>query len=124
VRDYLTVPEALSIRESLTARYGGTPGVRDLEALEAALNRPLTMYYDDVAAEAAALWQSLSEEQVFFDGNKRTAFALVYTFLLINGVEMRVREEDAYQFVVELYQAQAISSRELAERLRCHIVEE
>ena len=50
---------------------------------------------------------------MFFGENKRTAFALVYTFLLINGVEMRVREEDAYQFVVELRGA-AVSSRELA----------
>jgi death-on-curing protein len=36
-----------------------------------------------VIEEAAALWESLSQNHLFIDGNKRTAFAATYTFLLL-----------------------------------------
>ena len=79
---YLTVVEVLAIHEDQIERYGGSAGVRDPGQLEAALFRPQTGYYEDVIAEAAALWESLSQNHPFVDGNKRTAFAVTYTFLL------------------------------------------
>ena len=66
-------------------RYGGSPGVRDRGLLEGALFRPQTGYYSSLIEEAAALWESLSQNHPFVDGNKRTAFATAYTFLVING---------------------------------------
>ena len=66
-------------------RYGGATGVRDPGALEAALFRPQTGYYDDIVAEAAALFESLAINHPFVDGNKRIAFAAVDVFLRING---------------------------------------
>jgi death-on-curing family protein len=39
----------------------------------------------DLIDEAAALWESLAQNHPFIDGNKRTAFASTYTFLVING---------------------------------------
>jgi death-on-curing protein len=56
--------------------------------LESALFRPQTGYYADLIEEAAALWESLSQNQPFPDGNKRTAFAATYTFLAINGAQL------------------------------------
>jgi len=41
--------------------------------------------YADLIKEAAALWEGLAQNHPFIDGNKRTAFAAVYTFLAING---------------------------------------
>lgn len=55
--------------------------------LESALFRAQTGYYEDILAEAAALWESLSQNHPSIDGNKRTAVAVVYTFLKINGWE-------------------------------------
>lgn len=52
--DYLTVADVLGMHTALMQRYGGAPGVRDPGALEAALFRPQTGYYDDIVAEAAA----------------------------------------------------------------------
>ena len=68
------------------SRYGGSDGVRDMGLVEAALYRPQTGYYVDIIGEAAALWESLSQNHPFVDGNKRTAFAATYSFLRLNGV--------------------------------------
>jgi death-on-curing protein len=84
-RDYLTVADVLGMHTVLMQRYGGAGGVRDPGALEAALFRPQTGYYDDIIAEAAALLESLAINHPFVDGNKRIAFAAADVFLRING---------------------------------------
>ena len=84
-RDYLTVADVLGMHTALMQRYGGALGVRDPGALEAALFRPQTGYYEDIVAEAAALTESLAINHPFVDGNKRIAFAAADVFLRING---------------------------------------
>lgn len=84
-RDYLTVADVLGMHAVLMHRYGGASGVRDPGALEAALFRPQTGYYEDIVAEAAALMESLAINHPFVDGNKRIAFAAADVFLRING---------------------------------------
>lgn len=84
-RDYLTIADVLGMHAVLIQRYGGAVGVRDPAALEAAVFRPQTGYYDDIAAEAAALMESLAINHPFVDGNKRIAFAAIDVFLRING---------------------------------------
>ena len=84
-RDYLTVADVLGMHTILMQRYGGAGGVRDPGALEAALFRPQTGYYDDIIAEAAALLESLAINHPFVDDNKRIAFAAADVFLRING---------------------------------------
>lgn len=101
--DYLTVTEILAIHSDLIDRYGGQSGVRDPGLLEAALFRPQTGYYPDVIAEAAALWESLSQNHPFIDGNKRTAFAAAYTFLAINGVSLTAEADDTFAVLDDLY---------------------
>jgi death-on-curing protein len=88
-RDYLTVADVLGMHTVLMQRYGGASGVRDPGALEAALFRPQTGYYDDIVAEAAALMESLAINHPFVDGNKRIAFAAADVFLRINGWRLR-----------------------------------
>lgn len=83
--DHLTVADVLGMHTVLMQRFGGAPGVRDPGALEAALFRPQTGYYEDIVAEAAALLESLAINHPFVDGNKRVAFAGADVFLRING---------------------------------------
>ena len=83
--DYVTTADALFFHKQLIERYGGAPGIRDIGALESALHRPQTGYYDTIIHEAAALLESLVRIHPFIDGNKRTAFAVVDVFLRING---------------------------------------
>lgn len=123
MRDYLSVSEVLAIHDNLIDRYGGTRGVRDFEALTAVVNRTQTVYHDDLGTEAMALWLGLTDQDLFVDGTKRTAFAAMHTFLRINGAKLTVSRDDSYKFILELYQSRGVSARQLAERLRSRIEE-
>jgi len=115
---YLTVAEVLAIHDDQLERYGGSPGIRDAGQLEAALFRPQTGYYPDLIAEAAALWESLSQNHAFVDGNKRTAFAVTFTFLAVNGVTITATEDATIRFLVPLYDRNAIEYEKLDKWLR------
>src|SRR4030081_2591282 len=101
---YLTAATILAIHDDQLGRYGGAPGIRDPGLIEAAIFRPQTGYYADIIEEAAALWESLSQNHPFIDGNKRTAFAAAYTFLAINGVELQGSADETYACIARLYE--------------------
>lgn len=103
-RDYLTLDDVLALHRELINRWGGTHGIRDPGLLEAALYRPQTGYYASLIDEAAALWESLSQNHAFIDGNKRVAFAATFTFLRINGLVITAGDADTEAFVVDLYE--------------------
>jgi len=119
--DYLTVAEVLAMHADQIERYGGSPGLRDQGLLEAALYRPQTGYYADPIEEAAALWESLSQNQSFVDGNKRTAFAAMYTFLAINDLSLTADAEETYLFVADLYKVNQFRFDKLVPWLRSHV---
>lgn len=119
--DYLTVIEVLSIHDDQIERYGGGAGVRDRGLLEAALFRPQTGYYADLIEEAAALWESLAQNHPFIDGNKRTAFAVTYTFLAINGTRITADADDTYAFIIGLYETGTFSMDRLVVWLRANV---
>lgn len=116
--DYLTIADVLAMHEDQIERYGGADGIRDPGQLEAALFRPQTGYYPDLIAEAAALWESLSQNHPFVDGNKRTAFAATYTFLAINGVEITADADTLWKFLSGLYESGTFGFERLDEWLR------
>ncbi|MFC6645826.1 type II toxin-antitoxin system death-on-curing family toxin [Granulicella cerasi] len=118
--DYLTLVEVLAMHEDQIARYGGANGVRDYGLLEAALFRPQTGYYADLIEEVAALWESLSQNPPFVDGNKPTAFASMFPFLTINGIELTAKTNEAEEFVLRLYQGDQFVFASLAAWLRDH----
>ena len=119
--DYVTLAEAIAMHADQIARYGGADGIRDLGLLEAALFRPQTGYYADLIEEAAALWESMAQNHPFLDGNKRTAFAVVYTFLAINGMQIVVGPEEAFGFISHLYETQQFEFARLAVWLRAKV---
>ena len=59
--------------------------------------------------------ESLAQSHPFVDGNKRTAFAATYTFLTINGVELRAPADKIYTFIAKLYEDEFISLRHACE---------
>lgn len=107
--DYIRVDDVIAIHADQIERYGGGQGLRDPGLLEAALFRPQTGYYPSLTDEAAALWESLSQNRPFVDGNKRTAFAAAYVFLLINGLRITASDEDAQDFVLGLYETNQLN---------------
>ena len=107
--DYIRVDDIMAIHADQIERYGGGEGIRDPGLLEAALFRPQTGYYPTLIDEAAALWESLSQNHPFVDGNKRTAFAATYVFLAINGLEITATDGQAQDFVLGLYSASSVT---------------
>jgi death on curing protein len=100
-RVYLTVAEVIAIHHHQIEEYGGVHGLRDQGALEAAVFRPQTGYYNDMSEEAAALFESLVNNHAFLDGNKRVGFAAMHTFLLINGFDLDVSSKTAFGFMIK-----------------------
>jgi death-on-curing protein len=116
--DYLLLGDVLAIHEDQVETYGGSFGVRDMGQLESALFRPQSGYYDDLIAEAAALWESLSQNHPFVDGNKRTAFASTFTFLAINGVEVTASADETWEFLSLCYEQGEVNFDNLDRWLR------
>jgi death on curing protein len=101
--DYLTVADVLAIHIVQINRYGGTHGIRDPGALEAALFRPQTGYYKDIIAEAAALMESLAINHPFLDGNRRVAFAAADIFLRINGWRLQRSPMQIHAEIIQMF---------------------
>ena len=117
---YPTVNEVIAVHARLIARFGGSPGIRDRGALEAALARPQTGYYNDLIQEAAALWESLSQNHPFIDGNKRVAVTVTAAFLRVNGYRLEFDDSDAFSFLLGLYESGRMRFAELEKWLRQH----
>jgi death-on-curing protein len=56
----------------------------------------------DLIEEASALWESLSQTHPFIDGNKRTAFAVTYTCLMINRAVLTATAAETEAFAISL----------------------
>jgi death-on-curing protein len=120
--DYLTVADVPELHAELILRYGGAGGVRDPGALEAALFRPRSGYYDDIVQEAAALMESLAINHPFVEGNKRIAFAAVDVFLRINGYRIQGRPMTIHRQMMKLFETGRFELRSLDAMLRKLVV--
>jgi len=97
--DYLSVAEVYRMQHRLIEMFGGLHGVRDKGAVEAAVFRPQTGYYNYIEEEAAALMESFGNNHGFLDGNKRIAFIATDVFLRRNGFYIEVEALDGYAFI-------------------------
>lgn len=98
---YLTMADVVAIHARQLELFAGADGVRDAGLIEAALQRPQSGYYSDIVEEAAALWESLSMNHGFVDGNKRIGFAAAYTFLALNEVIVEGGGDEPADFVLK-----------------------
>ena len=103
---YLNLESVCKIHQRQIDEFGGTPGVRDAGLIEAALLRAQTGYYRDILEEAAALWESLTMNHGFVDGNKRIGFAVTYIFLRINGYTINAQSAAVVRFVINSLEKQ------------------
>jgi death-on-curing protein len=119
---YPSVDEVIGTHARLIARFGGSPGVRDRGALESAVARPQTGYYEDIIQEAAALWESLCQNHPFIDGNKRVGVAVAAAFLIVNGYRLEFDDVESYHFLIQLHERSRMCFAELESWLRAHAV--
>jgi death on curing protein len=97
--DYLTVAEVYRMQHLLVERFGGLHGVRDQNAVDAAVFRPQLGYFNSIEEEAAALMESLANHHSFLDGNKRIAFTATDVFLRRNGHSIKVDATEGVEFI-------------------------
>lgn len=81
--------------------------VRDVGLLQSSLARPQASLlgadaYPTLDLKAAALMHSIATSHPLIDGNKRTAWALMITFVLLNGFEIVAETNDAFEFVLSV----------------------
>ncbi|MGG4393652.1 type II toxin-antitoxin system death-on-curing family toxin [Paenibacillus thiaminolyticus] len=82
-------------------------GVKDHSLLESAVHRPQQSVFGEDAyptlfEKAAALVDSLAKNRCFHNGNKRTAYLSVKSFLKINGYHLKMEREFAVNFMVDI----------------------
>ena len=102
---WLSPELVIAIHDEQLAEFGGASGLRDAGALESALAHPLNRYHygnTDLASLAAAYGFGLSRNHAFVDGNKRTAFLAIVTFLGLNEVDFVVAEPEAVVMMLAL----------------------
>lgn len=92
---FIDLAEVLEIHEDQIKRYGGSPGIRDLGALESALAMPQSgiggqYFHADLYEMAAAYLYHLVMGHPFIDGNKRVGTVTALVFLRLNGVHLDV----------------------------------
>ena len=119
--EYLTVVEVLALHAILIDEFGGTDGVRDLGALESAVFRPQTGYYEDPIAEAAALLESLIQNHPFLDGNKCVAVAAADVHLRLHGMELAGDSMKHDRFLVGLMEEGSVDWKRLESWLRSNV---
>ena len=90
------------IHQDQIRQHGGSLGVRDENLLAASLARPRHLFAyseSDLFELAAAYGYGLAKNHPFIDGNKRTAFMVMYVFLGLNRYLIDVPEMEVVQMM-------------------------
>jgi death-on-curing protein len=115
------------LHDQIISSSGGSYGIRDIKALEAAANQPRLTFdqidlYPDTSAKASSLCFALVMNHPFIDGNKRVGHAAMETFLILNGYEIDAGVDEQEQMMTDLA-AGKISRENFSEWLEGKIVD-
>ncbi len=99
--------KVLQLHQEVLKRYGGAPGIRDINLLDSALNRPFQTFggdelYPGPFEKSAAIFESIILNHPFVEGNKRTGFLLSATLLLEYNIVLTASEESLYDFITKI----------------------
>lgn len=100
--------------------------MRDAGLLESALAQPQATFaglllHPTIPAQAAAYLYHLAMNHPFIDGNKRTAFAAMDTFLELNGCELNLTDDQTYELVIQVVEGR-MNKEDLSDYLEKTIV--
>lgn len=122
---WLKIDRVTAIHQLQIAEHGGGAGVRDIGLLESALARPenIAAYEPDadIARLAAAYTFGIVKNHPFVDGNKRTGYVVMETFLVRNGYALNATPQDKYTTFLALAEG-SLSEDDLAAWLRERVV--
>lgn len=106
---FLTKEEVISAHYYMMKRMNDTEqaGVKDHGLLDSAVHRPQQSVFGEDAyptlfEKASALLESLVKNHCFHNGNKRTAYLVTKSFLMLNGYHLRMERKYAVEFIVDI----------------------
>jgi death-on-curing protein len=101
---FLTPEAVLVIHYDQINTFGGSHGLRDRGLLESALGqaRQTCEYTGDIYEAAAQYCVSLAKNHPFVDGNKRTAADSMLTFMVLNGIEPTLTNEQLFEWTLRI----------------------
>lgn len=110
--EYLTTEDLLALAADL-----GVGPIQDLGLLDSAAHRPSASVfgrdaYPDIDAKAGALLESIVSNHPLVDGNKRLGWIAVVVFYGLNGIDLQVPDDDAYDLVIAV--ASGTADRQVA----------
>ncbi len=104
--EWIDIDVALAYHNLQIAEHGGAEGVRDMGLLDSALARPRNLLaYEpkaDLASLAAAYAFGIVMNHPFVDGNKRTGYVVMESFLILNGGELNAEQPEKYLIFISL----------------------
>ena len=123
---YLSLYEILELHDRIIEITGGAKGVRDIRALESAINQPRQTFdrtdlYLDIIAKAAVLCFLLVMNHPFVDGNKRIGHAAMEVFLVLNGFEIEASIDDQERIILDLSSGK-LNREEFTSWLNNHVI--
>ena len=104
---YLDADEVILIHERILDRFGGARGLRDWGLLDSAVNRLRATFagkdlYPDIFTRAAALGHSLILNHPFVDGDKRTAWEAMRTFIEENRYLLQAEHDEIIELMLKI----------------------
>jgi len=104
---YLTIDQVIEFHADALREFGGLDGIRSPHQLSAAVLMPQQSAfgedaYPSVPEKAAAYGFFIAEAQAFVDGNKRTAAIAMEAFLILNGYELRLADDEIAEMFEKL----------------------
>ena len=121
---WLSVDEVLHLHALQISEFGGTPGLRDINLLEAAVMRPRQRFHygelKSIVELAVAYAIALSTNHPFIDGNKRVAFHSLLVFLRFHGLILDALANEAAHMMIGLA-AGTVAESQLVEWVRAHV---
>lgn len=121
---FLTIEEVVRLHDIQLERFGGLEGIRDVGLLESALAMPQAGFgghfvHADLAEMAAAYMFHLVKNHPFIDGNKRVGFHAAFVFLQLDGLDLRMTQDEAFDLVIATAEGHADKTA-IAQAFRAH----
>jgi death-on-curing protein len=124
---FLSLGEVVELHRRILLESGGSPGLRDLAALESGVAQPRITFggqdlYPTLSSKASALGYALIQNHAFVDGNKRVGHAAMEVFLVLNGYEIAASVDESETTILAVASGQS-SREELATWVSDHLRE-
>jgi len=121
---HLNTDEVILIHERILDRFGGAGGLRDWGSPDSAVNRLRASFdekdlYPDIFTKAAALGHSLILNHPFVDGNKRTAWEAMHTFIEENEYSLQAEHDEIIELMLKI-EDKSLGVNQIASWLQDH----